>query len=78
MKQGSASNCDENGYARNVLRYYAAGDNRLLGHPRRSVITGSVVSQDIARIAVFIAVTCGALLETFAPNYNLFKNFFDY
>lgn len=45
---------------------------------KEPVITGSVVSQDIARIAVFIAVTCGALLETFAPNYNLFKNFFDY
>lgn len=45
---------------------------------KEPVITGSVVSQDIIRMVVFVSVLCGALLETFAPKYNFFLRFYQF
>lgn len=42
---------------------------------RDPIIMGSVVSQDIFRIVIFVAVILGALLETFAPGHNFIKTF---
>ncbi len=45
---------------------------------KEPVITGSVVSQDIYRVAVFVMIVAGTLLETFAPEHNFLKTLLNY
>lgn len=45
---------------------------------KEPVITGSVVAQDIYRIAVFVVIVLGTLFETFAPQSNFLKTLLNY